>query len=65
MAVKGARIAIYNAIVVDGQYVKDGEAIEEIISGADGFTVKRKLSANHVYIMEELEAPAGCIWRIR
>ena len=59
MAVKGARIAIYNAIVVDGQYVKDGEAIEEIISGADGFTVKRKLSANHVYIMEELEAPAG------
>lgn len=59
MSVKGAKLAIYNAKAVDGEYVKDGEAIEEIISGADGFTVIKKLSANHVYIMEELESPAG------
>lgn len=59
MAVKGARIAIYKAKAEEGRYVKDGEAIETVISGSDGFTLTKKLSANQTYIMEELSAPAG------
>lgn len=59
MAVKGAEIAIYKAKAENGRYEKDGEAIETVISGTDGFTLAKKLSANQVYIMEELYAPAG------
>ncbi len=59
MAVEGAKIAVYHAVAADGKYIKDGEAIETVISGANGFTLTKKLSANQVYIMEELEAPAG------
>lgn len=59
MAVEGARIAVYEAVAVDGEYQKNGEAIETVLSGPDGFTLTKKLSANRVYIMEELEAPKG------
>ena len=59
MALEGAKIAVYHAVAIDGKYVKSGEAIEVNISGPQGFTIKKKLSAGHVYIMEELEAPAG------
>lgn len=59
MALEGAKIAVYHAVAIDGEYVKNGEAIEINVSGAEGFTIKKKLSAGHVYIMEELEAPAG------
>ncbi|MFT4104987.1 MAG: SpaA isopeptide-forming pilin-related protein [Lacrimispora sp.] len=59
MAVEGAEIAVYEAVAVDGEYQKQGEAIEEAVSGPNGFTLTKKLSANRVYIMEELKAPAG------
>jgi hypothetical protein len=59
MAVEGAEIAVYHAVAVNGEYQKDGEAIETLVSGADGFTLAKKLSANQVYIMEELKAPSG------
>jgi uncharacterized surface anchored protein len=59
MAVEGAEIAVYEAVVIDGEYQKNGEAIETFVSGPDGFTLTKKLSANRVYIMEELKAPAG------
>lgn len=61
MAVEGAEIAVYQAKAENGEYVKDGEAIETIISGKEGFTLKKKLSAGRVYIMEELKAPAGLV----
>ncbi len=61
MAVEGARIAVYEAVAVDGEYQKNGEAIETILSGPDGFTLTKKLSANRIYIMEELKAPKGYI----
>ncbi|ADL03061.1 SpaA isopeptide-forming pilin-related protein [Lacrimispora saccharolytica] len=59
MAVEGAEIAVYEAVVMDGEYQKAGNAIETFVSGPDGFTLKKKLSANRVYIMEERKAPAG------
>lgn len=59
MAVKGAEIAVYEAAVVDGEYQKNGGAIATVLSGEDGFTLKKKLKASQVYIMEELKAPAG------
>ena len=59
MAVKGAEIAVYEAVAVDGEYQKNGEAIATMTSGPDGFTLTKKLSANLVYIMEERKAPAG------
>ncbi len=59
MAVNGAEIAVYEAAVVDGEYQKNGGAIATVISGSDGFTLKKKLKASQVYIMEELKAPAG------
>jgi uncharacterized surface anchored protein len=59
MAVEGAEIAVYEAVVIDGEYQKNGEAIETFVSGPNGFTLTKKLSANRVYIMEELKAPAG------
>ncbi|WP_312427789.1 SpaA isopeptide-forming pilin-related protein [Lacrimispora sp.] len=59
MVVEGAEIAVYEAVVIEGEYQKDGEAIEAFVSGPDGFTLTKKLSANRVYIMEELKAPAG------
>ena len=59
MAVEGAEIAVYHAVDVSGEYQKDGEAIETLVSGPDGFTLTKKLSANRVYIMEELKAPTG------
>lgn len=59
MAVEGAEIVVYEAVVIDGEYQKDGNAIETFVSGPDGFTLTKKLSANRVYIMEELKAPAG------
>ncbi len=61
MAVEGAEIAVYHAVVVNGEYEKDGEAIAITISGPDGFTLTKKLSAGQVYIMEELKAPAGYV----
>ncbi|MEY8354714.1 SpaA isopeptide-forming pilin-related protein [Lachnospiraceae bacterium 54-53] len=59
MAVEGAEIALYEAMDVNGEYRKIGEAIETLHSGPDGFTLTKKLSANRVYIIEELSAPAG------
>ncbi len=59
MAVEGAEIAVYHAVAVNGEYEKDGEAVATAISGSDGFTLTKKLSANQVYIMEEVKAPAG------
>ncbi len=59
MAVEGAEIAVYHAVAVNGEYQKDGQAIETLVSGPDGFTLTKKLSANQVYIMEELKAPLG------
>jgi uncharacterized surface anchored protein len=59
LAVEGAEIAVYEAVAIDGEYQKAGEAIETFISGPDGFTLTKKLSANRVYVMEELKAPAG------
>lgn len=59
MDVKGAEIAVYEAMVVDGEYQKNGEAVAVITSGPNGFTLTKKLSANRVYIMEEQKAPAG------
>ncbi len=59
MVVEGAVIAVYEAVVIDGEYQKDGEAIETFVSGPDGFILTKKLSANRVYILEELKAPAG------
>ena len=59
MALEGAKIAVYHAVAIDGEYVKNGEAIEINRSGPEGFTIKKKLSAGHVYIMEEMEAPTG------
>jgi hypothetical protein len=38
MVVEGAVIAVYEAVVIDGEYQKDGEAIETFVSGPDGFT---------------------------
>ena len=61
MAVEGAKIAVYHAIAVNGEYQKDGEAIETLVSGPDGFTLTKKLSANRVYIMEEQKAPSGFV----
>lgn len=59
IAVKGAEIAVYEAAVVDGEYQKNGGAIATVLSESDGFTLKKKLKANHIYIMEELKAPTG------
>lgn len=59
MAVESAEIAVYEAVVIDGEYQKAGEAIQTFVSGPDGFILTKKLSANRVYIMEELKAPAG------
>ena len=59
IAVEGAKIAVYEAAVVDGEYHKNGGAIATVLSGDDGFTLKKKLKASQVYIMEELKAPAG------
>lgn len=59
MAVEGAEIEIFEAVVVDGVYQKSGSAVASAVSGPDGFTLKKKLKANHVYIMEEIKAPAG------
>ena len=59
MAVKGAELAVYEAVAVNGEYQKSGEAIATMTSGPDGFTLTKKLSANRVYIMEERKAPAG------
>lgn len=46
-------------MVVDGVYQKNGSAVASAVSGPDSFTLKKKLKANHVYIMEEIKAPAG------
>ena len=62
MAVEGAEIAVYRAVAVNGKYEKDGEAIATTISGPNGFTLTKKLSAGQVYIMEELKAPAGYVF---
>jgi uncharacterized surface anchored protein len=59
MTVEGAEIAVYEAVVIDGVYQKSGEAIDTFVSGPEGFTLTKKLSANRAYIMEELKAPAG------
>ncbi|WP_124068045.1 SpaA isopeptide-forming pilin-related protein [Clostridium sp. E02] len=59
MAVEGAEIAVYHAVAVNGEYEKAGEVIATAISGSNGFTLTKKLSANQVYIMEELKAPDG------
>ena len=59
MDVEGAEIEVFEAAVVDGVYQKSGSAIANAVSGPDGFTLKKKLKANHVYIMEEIKAPAG------
>lgn len=59
MAVGGAEIAVYHATAVDGEYKKDGVAIETVVSGPDGFVLTKKLAASQAYIMEELKAPAG------
>ncbi|PJJ29847.1 SpaA isopeptide-forming pilin-related protein [Lacrimispora celerecrescens] len=59
LVVEGAEIAVYEAVVIEGEYYKAGEAIETFVSGPAGFTLTKKLSANRVYIMEELKAPAG------
>jgi len=61
MAVEGAVIAVYKAVAVNGEYEKDGEAIATAVSGSNGFTLTKKLSARQVYIMEELKAPAGYV----
>ncbi|MDW2798787.1 SpaA isopeptide-forming pilin-related protein [Clostridium boliviensis] len=61
MAVEGAEIAVYHAVAVNGEYEKDGEAIAITVSGPNGFTLTKKLSAGQVYIMEELKAPAGYV----
>lgn len=61
MAVEGAEIAVYKVVAVNGEYEKDGEAIATTISGPNGFTLTKKLSAGQVYIMEELKAPAGYV----
>lgn len=61
MAVEGAVIAVYKAVAVNGEYEKDGEAIATAVSGPNGFTLTKKLSAGQVYIMEELKAPAGYV----
>lgn len=65
MAVEGAEIAVYRAIAVNGEYEKDGEPIATAVSGPDGFTLTKKLSAGQVYIMEELVAPAGYVLSAR
>lgn len=62
MAVEGAEIAVYKAVEVNGEYEKDGEAIATAVSGPNGFTLTKKLSAGQVYIMEELKAPAGYVY---
>lgn len=59
MAIDGAEIAVYEAVAIDGEYQKAGNAIETFVSESDGFTLTKKLSANRVYIMEEIKAPAG------
>lgn len=59
MAVEGAEIEVFEAVVVDGVYQKNGSAVASAVSGPDSFTLKKKLKANHVYIMEEIKAPAG------
>lgn len=59
LALEGAEIAVYEATVVDGTYQKVGEPIETTISGQNGFTLSKKLSAGHVYILEETKAPTG------
>lgn len=61
MAVEGAEIAVYKAVAVNGEYEKDGEAIATAVSAPNGFTLTKKLSAEQVYIMEELKAPAGYV----
>ena len=61
MAVEGAEIAVYRAVAVNGEYEKDGESIATAVSGPNGFTLTKKLSAGQVYIMEELKAPAGYV----
>ncbi|WP_349673852.1 SpaA isopeptide-forming pilin-related protein [Lacrimispora sp.] len=61
MAVEGAELAVYKAVAVNGEYEKDGESIATAVSGPNGFTLTKKLSAGQVYIMEELKAPAGYV----
>ena len=61
MAVKGAEIAVYKALAVNGEYEKNGEAIATAVSESNGFSLTKKLSAGQVYIMEELKAPAGYV----
>jgi hypothetical protein len=58
-ALEGAEIAVYEAAVVDGTYQKVGDPIETTISGQNGFTLSKKLSAGYVYILEETKAPNG------
>lgn len=57
--VAGAEVSVYAARAEGGTYVKDGPAIETVITGTDGFKLRKKLTAGHAYILEEEKAPAG------
>lgn len=59
--VEGAKIAIYPGRVVDGSFEKTGEAVQSLVTGKNGFTIVKKLSANRTYILEEEEAPPGYV----
>lgn len=57
--VAGARVAVFAARADGASYVKDGPAIETVVTGNNGFTLTGKLSAGGTYILEEQKAPPG------
>lgn len=57
--VKGARLAIYQAVEEEGTFVPSGEPLEEWVSDGRKHRVTGKLSAGGIYFLTELEAPDG------
>ncbi len=59
--VKGAVLAVYEAVEQDGRYEAEGEALETWVSDGDRHKVKGKLSAGRTYLLKELSAPEGYV----
>ena len=57
--VSGAKLAVYEAGVLDGVYTEAGEALETWICDGKTHVIEGKLIAGHTYLLKELEAPDG------
>ena len=57
--VKGAVLAVYQAIMTENGYDADGEALETWVSNGRKHRIRGKLTAGRTYLLKELKAPAG------